>query len=116
MNESSRMCQISISAEVHEHGEDGGGRQLDPLRGHQREPAIVAIGDDAADEREEHDRQLLQERVEAEDKTPTAVSDSTSQFSARLCIQVPMLEAQAPNQSTRKSRWCSAAANAPQDL
>ena len=41
---------------------------LDVLRGEQRPPPVVPIGEHAADEREEHDRQLLQERVEAEEK------------------------------------------------
>src|SRR4026209_2232713 len=43
-------------------------------------------------------------------KKAEPVSEKTSHFSARLCIQVPMLEVQAPNQSTRKSRCSSAAA------
>ena len=66
IKESSRMCHTSTTPEIHEHREDGGGGELHPLRGHQREPAIGAIGDDPADEREQHDRQLLQKRVEPE--------------------------------------------------
>ena len=31
-------------------------------------PAIVAVGDDAADQREQQDRQLAHERVEAEEE------------------------------------------------
>ena len=66
IKESSRMCHTSTTPEVHERGEDGCRGELYPLRCHQRQPAIVAIGDDPADEREQHDRQLLQERVEPE--------------------------------------------------
>ena len=39
-------------------------RHLDVLRSEQQLPAIVPIGDDAADEREEQDRQLAEEVVE----------------------------------------------------
>ena len=70
----------------------------------QRPPAIVAIGEDAADEREQDDRQLLQERVEAEEERRSSVSETTSQFCATICIHVPMLEVQAPIHCTRKSR------------
>ena len=55
-------------AEVDEQRQRGRRRHLDVLRGQQRAPAIVAIGQHAADEREEHDRQLLQEGVEAEEE------------------------------------------------
>ena len=36
------------------------------------------------------------------------VISSTSQFWATVCIHVPMLEVQAPNQSRRKSRYSKA--------
>ena len=77
---------------------------LHVLRAEQQLPAIVAIGDDAADEREEQDRQLAEEIVEAEVERRTSVSSRTSQLWATFCIQVPTVEANAPNQSTRKSR------------
>ena len=43
-----------------------GRRHLHVLRPEQQLPAIVAVGDDAADEREEQDRQLAEEVVEPE--------------------------------------------------
>ena len=49
-----------------EAGERERGRHLDELRADQQPPAIVAIGDDAAEEREEQDRQLAEEVVEPE--------------------------------------------------
>ncbi len=52
--------------EIHQDGERARRGHLDVLRRHQRLAAVVAIGEHAADEREEDDRQLLQERVEAE--------------------------------------------------
>src|SRR5215831_15202079 len=52
--------------QVHQQGERAGRRHLDVLRHHQRLAFVVAIGEDAADEREQDDRQLLQERVEAQ--------------------------------------------------
>ena len=52
--------------EVHQDGERARRGHLNVLRRHQRFPAVVAIGKDAADEREQDDRELLQERVEAE--------------------------------------------------
>ena len=70
----------------------------------QRAPAIVAVGEHAADEREQDDRQLLQEGVEAEEERRSVVSETTSQFCATICIHVPMLEVQAPIHWTRKSR------------
>src|SRR5207237_8910840 len=42
-------------------------------------------------------------------KNAEFVSDSTSQFCATICIHVPMLEVQAPNHCTRKSRYVKAA-------
>ena len=66
MNDSSRMCQTWTLPKYTSAASDGGGGQLHPLRRHQREPPIVPIGDDPADEREQHDRQLLQKRVETE--------------------------------------------------
>ena len=37
------------------------------------------------------------------------VSERTSQFCATICIHVPMLDVQAPNHWTRKSRYVNAA-------
>ena len=37
-------------------------------------------------------------------KKAEPVSDRTSQFCALICIHVPMLDVQAPNHCTRKSR------------
>src|SRR6185503_13953928 len=37
------------------------------------------------------------------------VSETISQFCATICIHVPMLEVQAPNHCTRKSRYVNAA-------
>ena len=37
------------------------------------------------------------------------VSETTSQFCATICIHVPMLDVQAPNHCTRKSRYVNAA-------
>ena len=54
--------------QIHQHGERGRGRHLDVLRREQRLAPVVAIGEHAADEREEDDRELLQERVEAQVK------------------------------------------------
>ena len=79
-------------------------RHLDVLRRQQRPPAIVAIGEHAADEREQDDRQLLQERVEAEVERPSPVSERTSQFCATICIQVPMLERAGAESTARGSR------------
>ena len=64
----------------------------------------MAVGEHAADQREEHDRQLLQEGVEPEEERPSSVSERTIQFCATICIHVPMLDVQAPNHCTRKSR------------
>ena len=54
--------------EVHQQRERGRGAHLDALRDDQGPPAIVAVGEHAADEREQDDRQLLQERVEPEEE------------------------------------------------
>ena len=70
----------------------------------QRPPAVVAVGEHAADEREQHDRQLLQERVEPEEERRRWSARATSQFCATICIHVPMLDVQAPIHCTRKSR------------
>ena len=52
--------------QIHEQRERGGRAHLHVLRGDQRPTAIAPVGEHAADEREEDDRELLQERVEAE--------------------------------------------------
>jgi hypothetical protein len=86
-------------------------RHLHVLRRQQQPSSIVAIGDDAADEREKQDRQLTEKRIEAEEERRRGTAMvSTSQFCATDCIQVPMVDVNAPNQSTRKSRYVSAAA------
>ena len=51
---------------IDEGGEREGGRHLDELRADEQPLPIVAVGDDAAEEREEEDRQLSQEVVEPE--------------------------------------------------
>ena len=66
MNDSARMCQIVHVLGEHEQREREGGGHLHVLRSEQQLPAIVPIGDDAADEREEQDRQLAEEVVEPE--------------------------------------------------
>ena len=66
MNDSARMCQMLDVPEEDERGQRERRRHLDVLRAEQQPPAIVAIGDDAADEREEQDRQLAEEVVEPE--------------------------------------------------
>jgi hypothetical protein len=55
---------------VHEHqqGQYSRGAHLHDLRRDERAPAIVAVGEDAADERKQDDRQLLQERIEPEEE------------------------------------------------
>ncbi len=80
------------------------GGHLDELRADEQPPAIVAIGDDAAEQREEQDRQLPEEVVEPEVERDELVRSRTSQLCATFCVQVPTVEAKAPNQSTRKSR------------
>ena len=74
----------------------------------QRPPAVEPIGEHAADEREEHDRELLEKSVEAEENAEP-VSERMSQFCAVSCVQVPTLDVQAPIHWTRKSRWVKAA-------
>ena len=50
----------------HQRGEHERRRHLHVLRDEEQLPAVVAIGDDAADHREEEDRQLAEEVVEPE--------------------------------------------------
>ena len=54
--------------EVDERRQREGRGHLHVLRGEQQLPPVVAVGDDAADEREEQDGQLAEERVEAEEE------------------------------------------------
>ncbi len=54
--------------EVHQDRQHPGGRHLQVLRCHEGPPPVVAIGEDAANQREQDDRQLLQEGVEAEEE------------------------------------------------
>ena len=68
MNDSSRMCQIWTTPKIDEQRQRGRRRHLDVLRGQQRPAAIAAVRQHAADEREEHDRQLLQEGIEPEEE------------------------------------------------
>ena len=79
---------------------------LHALRHEQQVPPVAAIGDDAADEREEQDRELRRRNESRPRKNAEAVpvSVTISQACATFCIQVPMLERRAPNQSRRKSR------------
>ena len=66
MHDSARMCQTLHGVPVDEGGQREGRAHLHALRDQQHRPAIAAVGDHAADEREEQDRQLAEERVEAE--------------------------------------------------
>jgi hypothetical protein len=59
--------------EVHQHRQRRRGAHLDVLRGQERAAAIVAIGEDAADQREEDDRQLLEEGVQPEEERTIGV-------------------------------------------
>ena len=53
---------------VDQAGQGEGGGHLDPLR-HQQQPApVAAVGHDAADQREQHDRQLAEEGVEPQEE------------------------------------------------
>jgi hypothetical protein len=52
--------------EVHERGQDERGGHLNALRHHQQLPPIAAVGDHSADQGEEQDGGLAQERIEAE--------------------------------------------------
>ena len=92
------------AALIDEAGQRERGGHLDELRADEQPLAIVAIGDDAANEREEQDRQLPEEIVEPEVEPEELVRSRTSQLCATFCIQVPTVEAKAPNHSTRKSR------------
>ena len=65
--------------------------------------AVHAVGDHAAHQREQEDGDLAQEGVEAQQEGEPEIV-STSQLWATFCIQVPMLEVQAPNHISRKSR------------
>ena len=58
-------CDADVRRED-ERGQRERRRHLDELRAEQHVAAIVAIGDDAADQREQQDRQLAEEVVEAE--------------------------------------------------
>ena len=60
------MCSTRTRAEEDQAGQGERRRHLDELRAEQHVPAVVAIGDDAADQREQHDRQLAEEIVEPE--------------------------------------------------
>ena len=55
-------------AKIDEQGEHERRRHLEVLRSQQRSPAVEPIGEHTADEREKHDRELLEESVEAEEK------------------------------------------------
>ena len=62
------MCQMRTWPKKTSAASDEGGGHLDVLRAEQQPAAIVAIGDDAADEREQQDRQLPEEIVEPEEE------------------------------------------------
>ena len=55
-------------AEEHQRRQNERGGHLDVLRAEQQTTAIVAIGDDAADQREQQDRQLAEEIIEPEEE------------------------------------------------
>ncbi len=52
--------------EIHEHREHERGAHLDDLRRDEKPAAIVAVGHDAADQREEQDGQLAEKRIQPE--------------------------------------------------
>ena len=66
MNDSAKMCQIVDVAGEDERRQRERRERLHVLRAGEQAPAIVAIGDDAADQHEEQDRQLREEVVEPE--------------------------------------------------
>ena len=54
--------------QVHQQRERARRRHLNDLRHDERAAAIVTVGEDAADQREQDDRQLLQKRIEPEEE------------------------------------------------
>ena len=89
------------------NGKRDRGSHLHQLRADQQVPAVHAVGNHAAEEGKQEDRDVAQERVEPEKKRRLVISN-TSQFCAISCIHVPMLDVQAPNQRSRKSRYWKA--------
>ena len=70
MNDSARMCQMWTCPQKTSAASVRAVRHLHVLRREQQPPAIVPIGDDAADQREQQDRQLAEEVVEPEVERP----------------------------------------------
>jgi hypothetical protein len=62
------MCQICTTWKYISAASACRCRHLHVLRREQRTPAIASVGEHAARKREEDDRQLLQERIEAEEE------------------------------------------------
>jgi hypothetical protein len=87
--------------EEHQHGQHAGRRHLQVLRRHEGAPPVVAIGEDAADQREQDDRQLLQERVEAQEERRIRQRDDQPVLRHDLHPRADARGA-APNHCTRK--------------
>ena len=88
------MRAVSRKAAAHLHA----------LRDEQHLAALDAVRHHAADQGEQKDRDAAEEGIEAEQKGELE-SFRTSQLCAAICIQVPMLEVQAPIHIRRKSRY-----------
>ena len=69
----------------------------------------MAIGDDAADQREQQDRQLAEERVEAEvEGRESPKREHAASLWATFCIHVPEVDRTLAPHSSRKSGEVSA--------
>ena len=98
------MCQTWITLNADEDGQHEGAAHLHVLRADQHVPAVHAVGDHAADQREQEDRDIAEERIEPEQKGRLARSRRPASL-GHFCIHVPMLEVQAPIHMRRKSRY-----------
>ena len=72
-------------------------RHLHVLRGEQQAPAIVTIGDDAADQRQAAGSAAARGSRRGPGRTTDLVSSRMSQLCATFCIHVPTVEVKAPN-------------------
>ena len=84
----------------------------------QQVTAVAAIGDDAADEREEQDRHFADETNRGRGKMPRRCRSSVtmSQACATFCIQVPMLESERAEPEQAKVAIRQGRRNAPAGL
>ncbi len=98
------MIQTWSAAAEDERGERHGARHLDDLGSEEDLPAVEAVREDAAEEREEQKRRVAEEGVEAEERDVDPVIVRISQFCATSCIHVPTLDVKAPAHMRRKSR------------